>query len=61
MEGHEGPVMCLSIVNRLMYSGSQDGTARCWIREFGDCTRIYKGHGHSVNCMKFVNGLCKNS
>ena len=59
MTGHDGPVICLTVVNRLMYSGSQDGKARCWVREFGDCTRAYKGHKHSIVPMKYHEGLCK--
>lgn len=57
MEGHEGPVMCLTVINKLMYSGSQDGTARCWVREFGDCTRIYRGAKHSIVAIKFQESI----
>ena len=46
------------VVNRLMYTGSADSSAKCWVTEFGDCTRQYKGHKHSVICMKFHKGVC---
>ena len=58
MEGHTNAVICLVVANRLMYSGGADGSARCWVTEFGDCTRHYKGHKHSVICMKFDKGVC---
>jgi hypothetical protein len=44
---------------RLMYSGSADGTAKCWVTEFGDCTREYKSHKGSVIAMKFHQGISK--
>jgi WD40 repeat protein len=59
MDGHTNSVICLLLVNRLMYTGSADGTAKCWVTEFGDCTRQYKGHKGSVIAMKFKNGVCK--
>ncbi|XP_018018457.1 WD repeat-containing protein 86 [Hyalella azteca] len=57
MEGHSGPVICLTVFNLLLYSGSQDGTARCWVREFGNCTRVYKGAKHAIICVKLHNGI----
>ena len=58
MEGHTNAAICLVVANRLMYTGGADGSARCWVTEFGDCTRHYKGHKHSVICMKFDKGVC---
>ena len=58
MEGHESSILCLVVANRLMYTGGADASARCWVTEFGDCTRHYRGHKHSVGCMKFAAGLC---
>ena len=58
MEGHSNAVICMVVANRLMYTGGADGSARCWVTEFGDCTRHYKGHKHSVICMKFDKGVC---
>ena len=57
MEGHTNSVISLLVVNRLMYTGSADGTAKCWVTEFGDCTRQYKGHKGSVIAMKFSSGI----
>ena len=59
MDGHTNSVICLLLVNRLMYTGSADGTAKCWVTEFGDNTRQYKGHKGSVISMKFKNGVRK--
>ena len=47
------------VVNKLMYSCSADHTAKCWVVEFGDCTRTYKGHKHTVIAMSFQDGICK--
>jgi len=58
MDGHSSSVICLVVSGRLMYSGSADGTAKCWVTEFGDNTRQYKGHKHSVICMRFNKGVC---
>ena len=59
MDGHTNSVISLLVVNRLMYSGSADATAKCWVTEFGDCTRHYKGHKGSVINMKFQTGICQ--
>jgi WD40 repeat protein len=59
MEGHYGAITCLVMCKGLLYTGSADGTARCWVTEFGDCTRVFKGHNHSVICIKFDQGLGK--
>ena len=49
----------MSINHRLMYTGSQDGTAKCWVTEFGDNTVTYKGHTMTVTVIKFYKGLGK--
>jgi len=40
-----------------MYSCSADHLAKCWVVEFGDCTRTYKGHKHTIICLHFQDGL----
>ena len=53
-------VFNLSKANRkLLYSTSSDHTARCWVMEFGDCTRSYKEHTHSVSAIIENDGLGK--
>ena len=56
MTGHENAILCLLVVNRLMYSGGAEGLAKCWVTEFGDATRTYRGHRNSVGCLKFDQG-----
>lgn len=46
-------------MNKLLFSISADHTARCWVYDVGDCTRIYKGHHHTVSCVQVENGLGK--
>jgi uncharacterized membrane protein len=48
------------VVNKIMYTGSSDHTARAWVTEFGDCTRIYKGHRHTVSVVKVYSGMGKD-
>ncbi len=43
----------------MVYTGSSDHTGRSWVAEFGDPTRIYKGHKHTVSFVKYHDGLRK--
>ena len=61
MEGHSSAVLSLLVHNRLMYTGAADSTAKCWVTEFGECTRQYKGHKHSVIVLVFEKGVCELS
>ena len=47
------------VINKILYSGSSDHTGRAWVTEFGDCTRVYKGHKHTVSVIKMKDGLGK--
>ncbi|KAL8587558.1 hypothetical protein ACOMHN_000964 [Nucella lapillus] len=40
-----------------MYTGSSDHTGRAWVTEFGENTRIYKGHKHTVSVIKVYDGM----
>ena len=60
VEGHKQAIISMSLKHRLMYTGSSDGTAKCWVTEFGDNTVTYKGHELSVTVLKFYKGLCKS-
>lgn len=51
--------ICCQVVNRMIYTGSSDHTSKSWVTEFGDCTRTYKGHKHTVFCIKYYDGLSK--
>ena len=50
-------LLCLQVVNKIMYTGSSDHTGRAWVTEFGDNTRIYKGHKHTVSVIKVYDGM----
>jgi WD40 repeat protein len=41
----------------MLYSTSSDHTARSWIMEFAECTRVYKEHTHSVSSLIEHEGL----
>jgi WD40 repeat protein len=41
----------------MLYSSSADHTIRSWATEFGECTRIFKDHGHSVPQFIIEDGL----
>ena len=41
----------------MMFTGSSDHTSRAWVTEFGDNTRIYKGHRHTVSVVKVYDGM----
>ena len=45
------------VVNKIMYTGSSDHTGRAWVTEFGDQTRMYKGHKHTVSVIKVYDGM----
>ena len=60
IDAHRGPIVTMTINHRLMYTGSADGTAKCWVTEFGDNTQVYRGHGMSVTAVKFYKGLGKD-
>ncbi|MPC97861.1 WD repeat-containing protein 86 [Portunus trituberculatus] len=42
-----------------MYTGSADSTVKCWVREYGDCTRTYRQSNAeaSVVCVSFHGGI----
>ena len=47
----------LQVNNKLLFSSSSDKTIRSWVVEFGDCTRVFKGHTHTVGCLAVEDGL----
>lgn len=44
-------------MNKFLYSGAADRVGKSWVIEFGDCTRTFKGHKHSVSCLTYKDGL----
>ena len=47
----------MQVVKKLLYTGSKDKTARCWVTAFGENTRTYQKSQHSVSCLKVANGV----
>lgn len=48
LEGHSKTVLCLKVVNDLVFSGSSDTSVHAHNIYNGELARIYKGHGHAV-------------
>eukprot|EP00667_Euglena_gracilis_P003893 EG_transcript_3905 len=48
--GHSGPVLCLAVLKRLLFSGSDDTTVRVW-DSTGSCLRVLSEHRGAVRCM----------
>lgn len=48
LEGHSKTVLCLKVVNDLVFSGSSDTSVHAHNIYSGELARIYKGHGHAV-------------
>ncbi|XP_008300556.1 zinc finger protein 106-like [Stegastes partitus] len=48
LEGHTKTVLCLKVVNDLVFSGSSDTSVHAHNIHTGELIRIYKGHGHAV-------------
>ncbi|XP_023134945.2 zinc finger protein 106 isoform X1 [Amphiprion ocellaris] len=51
LEGHSKTVLCLKVVNDLVFSGSSDTSVHAHNIHTGDLIRIYKGHGHAVTAI----------
>ncbi|XP_018087710.1 zinc finger protein 106 isoform X2 [Xenopus laevis] len=48
LEGHTKTVLCMRIVNDLVFSGSSDQSVHAHNIHTGELVRIYKGHNHAV-------------
>ena len=40
LNGHRGPINCMAVVDRALWSGSNDGTIRRWDTETGACLSV---------------------
>jgi len=56
-KGHTQSIVCMQLLNKLLYTGSADTTARCWVTAFGEPTRTYDKHSHSVICLQVADGV----
>ncbi|XP_018086618.1 zinc finger protein 106 isoform X2 [Xenopus laevis] len=48
LEGHTKTVLCMRVVNDLVFSGSSDQSVHAHNIHTGELVRIYKGHNHAV-------------
>ena len=55
--GHGESVSALLLVNAMLYTGSADAKARCFVTEFGDLTKTYGSHRDTVNSLRFSDGI----
>ncbi|XP_018550495.1 LOW QUALITY PROTEIN: uncharacterized protein znf106b [Lates calcarifer] len=51
LEGHTKTVLCMKVVNDLVFSGSSDTSVHAHNIHTGELVRIYKGHGHAVTAI----------
>ncbi len=56
MDGHNSSILSMLVYHRLMYTGGADMMVKCWTKDFGDCTKTYRGHKHSVICLSLSMG-----
>ncbi|KAJ7988805.1 hypothetical protein DPEC_G00313010 [Dallia pectoralis] len=48
LEGHSKTVLCMKVVNDLVFSGSSDQLVHAHNIHTGELVRVYKGHSHAV-------------
>ncbi|KAJ3607075.1 hypothetical protein NHX12_026590 [Muraenolepis orangiensis] len=51
LEGHSKTVLCMKVVNDLVFSGSSDTSVHAHNIHTGELVRIYKGHSQSVTAI----------
>ncbi|XP_068432614.1 zinc finger protein 106 isoform X2 [Clinocottus analis] len=51
LQGHTKTVLCMKVVNDLVFSGSSDTSVHAHNIHTGELVRIYKGHGHAVTAI----------
>ncbi|XP_029902441.1 zinc finger protein 106 [Myripristis murdjan] len=54
LRGHTKTVLCMKVVNDLVFSGSSDTSVHAHNVHTGELVRIYKGHGHSVTSIAIL-------
>ncbi|XP_053330632.1 zinc finger protein 106 isoform X1 [Spea bombifrons] len=54
LEGHTKTVLCMKVVNDLVFSGSSDQTVHAHNIHTGELVRIYKGHNHAVTVVNIL-------
>uniref|UniRef100_A0AAR2JH24 C2H2-type domain-containing protein n=1 Tax=Pygocentrus nattereri TaxID=42514 RepID=A0AAR2JH24_PYGNA len=54
LEGHTKTVLCMKVVNDLVFSGSSDQSVHAHNIHTGELVRIYKGHSHAVTVVTIL-------
>ncbi|XP_058470171.1 zinc finger protein 106 isoform X3 [Solea solea] len=54
LEGHTKTVLCMKVVNDLVFSGSSDTSVHAHNIHTGELIRIYKGHNHAVTSISIL-------
>lgn len=54
LEGHTKTVLCMKVVNDLVFSGSSDQSVHAHNIHTGELIRIYKGHSHAVTVVNIL-------
>ncbi|XP_072545598.1 zinc finger protein 106 [Salminus brasiliensis] len=54
LEGHTKTVLCMKVVNDLVFSGSSDQSVHAHNIHTGELVRIYKGHNHAVTVVAIL-------
>nr|XP_033806603.1 zinc finger protein 106 isoform X2 [Geotrypetes seraphini] len=54
LEGHSKTVLCMKVVNDLVFSGSSDQSVHAHNIHTGELVRIYKGHSHAVTVVNIL-------
>ncbi|XP_039597398.1 zinc finger protein 106-like isoform X1 [Polypterus senegalus] len=54
LEGHTKTVLCMKVVNDLVFSGSSDQSVHAHNIHTGELVRIYKGHSHAVTVVNVL-------
>ncbi|CAK6965745.1 LOW QUALITY PROTEIN: zinc finger protein 106 [Scomber scombrus] len=54
LEGHTKTVLCMKVVNDLVFSGSSDQCVHAHNIHTGELVRVYKGHSHAVTVVAIL-------
>ncbi|XP_072350406.1 zinc finger protein 106-like isoform X2 [Scyliorhinus torazame] len=54
LEGHTKTVLCMKVINDLVFSGSSDQSVHAHNIHTGELVRIYKGHNHAVTVVNIL-------
>ncbi|KAE8290310.1 Zinc finger protein 106 [Larimichthys crocea] len=54
LEGHTKTVLCMKVVNDLVFSGSSDQCVYAHNIHTGELVRVYKGHSHAVTVVSIL-------